>query len=75
MVNLLSRESNKFDSVGSRYFVNEVESYHQSSNHEVYYHEEIYWKLKKLFDDTGCFNAKRDVLNCSCDLGFELLVF
>ena len=24
---------------------------------------------------TGCFNAKPDVLNCSCDLDFELLVF
>ena len=24
---------------------------------------------------TGCFNAKRNVFNCLCDLGFELLVF
>ena len=24
---------------------------------------------------TGCFNAKRDVLNCWCDLAFEFLVF
>ena len=24
---------------------------------------------------TGCFNAKSDVFNCSCDLDFELLVF
>ena len=28
-----------------------------------------------IFSSTGCFNAKPDVLNCSCDLDFEFLVF